>query len=146
MKLTEHFDDWELGVANCQTRLIENARFLCAEILEPIRAHYGVPVRVHDGYRDPAHNLRVGGKGASWHLFLGTQVAADFHVVGVDIKETFDWIRLESKLPFDKAIIEYSGGHPACIHVQVNVTGEPRRLAYKGDTGAGTAYEPMEVA
>jgi zinc D-Ala-D-Ala carboxypeptidase len=146
MQLTQHFSDQELGVVGCDQQLIDNATALCEKLLEPIRAHFNAPVRVHDGYRDSWHNLRVGGKPASWHLFEAGHAAADFHVVGFDLQFVFKWIRLESALPFDKVILEVSGGRPACIHIQVDASESPRRLAYTGSTGAGKDYDPVEVA
>jgi len=151
MQLTEHFTAAELGVLDCDARIVEAARDLCVRILEPIRAHFGAPVRVHSGYRDPKHNARVGGKPLSWHLFMhmagGTQTAVDFDVIGVATDHVFDWMRLHSKLPFDKAILERDrSGRPACMHVQyASGVDSQRRLAYVGSTGAATDYVPVEV-
>ena len=145
MNLTEHFTDAELGVAGADPRLIENAKFLCETILEPIRAQFG-PVKIHDGYRSPEHNASVGGKPTSWHQFDANQAAADFDCLPHDYQAVFDWIRLWSSLPFDKVILESnSAGLPAAIHIQVDTTAAPRRLAYTGSTGAGTAYVPQTV-
>jgi hypothetical protein len=120
MNLTDHFTDAELGVAGCDEQLVENARFLCTAILEPIRAKFG-PVRVHDGYRDPGHNRRVGGKQTSYHLFEWGRAAADIDAVHASVMDLFDWIRLESKLPFDKVIMESNAqGVPATVHIQVD--------------------------
>lgn len=146
MNLTDHFTDAELGVAGCDAQLVENARYLCTEILEPIRAHFG-PVRVHDGYRDTGHNARVGGKPDSFHLFEWGRAAADVDAPHVGLADLFDWLRLESKLPFDKVILESnSQGVAAAIHIQVDRLNPPRRQAYTGHTGNGTTYLPQEVA
>lgn len=145
MQLTEHFQDVELGVAGCDERLIGNAQYLCIELLEPIRARFGA-VRVHDGYRDPAHNACVGGKAASYHLFDDGKAAADIHAVGCTLKQLFDWIRLDSGLSFDKVILECNAqGEPACVHLQIDSNTTPRRLAYTGSTGAGVEYVPAPV-
>ncbi len=145
MQLTEHFSDHELGVAGQESRLLKSAQYLCATLLEPIRTQFG-PVRVHDGYRNPEHNAAVGGKPTSWHQFDGTQSGADFDCPNAGYQQVFDWIRLESGLPFDKVILESNGaGEPRAIHIQVDATATPRRLAYTGSTGAGTVYVPQEV-
>jgi hypothetical protein len=145
MQLTEHFADTELGVAGCEERLIESARSICTELLEPIRAKFG-PVSVHDGYRDPGHNIRVGGKVTSFHLFAGGRSAADISVQNATCDALFDWIRLESGLPFDKAILEFNAtGIPATVHLQIDQLNKPRRLAYTGSTGAGREYTPVPV-
>lgn len=145
MQLTEHFSDYELGVAGLNSRLLTAAQYLCQTLLEPIRSKFG-PVRIHDGYRNPEHNAQVGGKPTSWHQFNGTESAADFDCVNAGFREVFDWIRLESKLPFDKVILESnSAGEPRCIHIQVDANAVPRREAYTGSTGAGTVYTRVDV-
>ena len=145
MNLTEHFTDAELGVVGADQRLIDSATFLCSQILESIRKEFG-PVHVHDGYRSPEHNAAVGGKPTSYHQFNGTQAAADIDVLPTGYQECFDWIRLESGLPFDKVILETNAaGVAAAIHIQVDTATMPRRLAYTGSTGAGTVYVPQEV-
>jgi hypothetical protein len=145
MQLTEHFTDVELGVAGCEQRLIDNAKALCVQLLEPIRAKFG-PVTVDDGYRDPGHNARVGGKAASQHLFEGGNSAADIRVVdppGV----LFDWIRLKSELAFDQVILESSGGVDRCVHVSYDRGKQAQRcMALVGQTGDGKVYMPVKVA
>lgn len=145
MNLTEHFTDAELGVVGCDEQIVENARFICTEILEPIRARFGA-VRVHDGYRDPGHNARVGGKQTSFHLFEWGRAAVDIDAHGA-VVALFDWIRLESKLPFDKVIMESNAqGVPTTVHIQVDRLGAARRQAYTGHTGDGQTYLPQTVA
>ncbi len=147
MQLTPHFSDYELGLAvpSMYSRLLTSAQYLCKTLLEPIRAEFG-PVRIHDGYRDPEHNAAVGGKPDSWHLYNGTESAADFDCSQTSYQTVFNWIRLESELPFDKVILEKNAaGEPRCIHIQIDAAVPPRRLAYTGSTGNGTLYVPVEV-
>jgi hypothetical protein len=145
MQLTSHFSDTELGVAGCEDRIVSNARFLCTEVLEPLRDKFG-PIEVHDGYRPPAHNEQVGGKPNSFHLFEGGHAAADVGSAEASYQELFDWLRLDSGLPFDKVILETGPtGAPACVHIQIDAEEAPRRLAYTGQTGAGTVYVKVEV-
>lgn len=145
MQLTEHFADAELGVAGCEERVVVNARYLCMQVLEPLRAKFG-PINVHDGYRDPQHNARVGGKQASFHLFEDGRAAADVSSRIATCSEIFDWLRLESGLPFDKVILERDkAGYAACVHIQIDMLNAPRREAFTGSTGAGMQYARVEV-
>ncbi len=144
-RLSFHFNESELGVEGADARVKANARYLCEKLLEPIRAKYGLPVFVTSGYRNTEHNQRVGGKSKSFHLYDGDRCAADFKVIGIGVAETFDWLRLESGLPFDKVILESKDGTPTIIHIQAMAKAEPRRLAYVGETGAGKDYRPVEV-
>jgi zinc D-Ala-D-Ala carboxypeptidase len=144
--LSPHFSQRELGVIGCEQRIIDNAIFICMNLMEPIRAHFNSPINVHDGYRDIGHNTRVGGKPTSFHLFDGGKSAADFDITGHGFKEVFDWIRLTSKLAFDKVILETNlAGHPANIHLQVDRNNAPRRQAFIGGTGNSAHYTQVEV-
>lgn len=143
-QLTEHFTQEELGVAGCEERLVDNAEFMARMILEPIHKRFGA-VHVNCGYRDDEHNKRVGGKPTSYHLFKDGRAASDIHVHGCTLVELFDWIRLESKISFDKVILEYSKGQPTVVHIQVDRLNPPRRLAFTGGTGNCQHYEPVEV-
>jgi hypothetical protein len=145
LRLTEHFTNAELGVLGCDARIVANADFLCVSVLEGIHERFGI-VRVHDGYRDTAHNARVGGKPASYHLFDDGHAAADVDAPLVCLQTVFDWLRLHSGLGFDKVILEMNASNvPVCIHVQVDRFKAPRREAYIGHTGAATEYEQVEV-
>ena len=145
MQLTEHFQDTELGVAGCEQRLIDNATYLCNKILEPIRAKFG-PVHIHDGYRDPTHNARVGGVPTSYHMFNGGESAADIDVLPTSNQDLFDWIRLESGLPFDEVIIETDpNGNMGTVHVQINSAANSRRMALIGETAGQSGYTRAQV-
>jgi hypothetical protein len=144
--LTPHFSAEELGVVGCEQRLIDNATFLCATILEPIRQHFQKSISIHDGYRDPDHNARVGGKDASYHLFAGGKAAVDIEVAGYTYRQVFDWIRLQSKLPFDKIILEHTAaGYDATVHIQIDRTATPRRQSFTGGTGDSKQYILVET-
>ena len=146
-QLTPHISQAEMGVLGCDVRLVANAQFLAEKILEPIRDHFEAPLRIHDGYRDPGHNSRVGGKPASFHLFDDGKAAADFDIQGQGLHGVFDWVRLSSELPFDKCILESnSEGIPACVHVQVDSLNPPRRQAFVGGTGASQSYTQVTVS
>jgi hypothetical protein len=119
-QLTPHFADTEPGLtvlAGADSHVIENVTFLCEKVLEPIHDKFGT-VRVHDSYRDPGHNAQVGGKTASFHLCIGGHAAVDVDAPAVSMQVLFDWLRLESKLPFDKVIFEKNKAEiPACVHI-----------------------------
>jgi len=145
MNLSEHFEDTELGVAGCEQRLIDNAQFLCTQILEPLRSKFGAII-INDGYRDPGHNARVGGKPASYHLFEDGKAAADVRAVVATPSQIFDWLRFESDLLFDKVILERNAtGYASVVHVQIDRLNLPRRQAFTGDTGAGQVYQAQFV-
>jgi hypothetical protein len=144
--LTKHFAEKEFAVLGCEARIVENARFLCERILEPLRIHFGVPVVVNSGYRNPEHNKAVGGKPGSWHLFKDGKSAADVVVAGVDVVLVFEWLRLESGLPFDRVIMETNkNGVPVIVHIQVDRNNVPARLGFIGATGDSKSYDEVKV-
>lgn len=145
-KLTEHFTEAELRVDFADHRVKDNAAWLCREVLEPVRAKFGA-VTVTSGYRRAERNKAAGGKKTSFHLYEADKCAADIECPKVSVTELFRWLRMESKLPFDKVIMETNkDGVPQIIHIQAYSKTPPRRLAYIGETGAGTKYVPVEVA
>ena len=124
--------------------VIAFARQFCREILEPIRERFGSVV-ITSGYRCPALNALVHGVPTSDHQWTTERIAADFFAPQADLQQVFDWIRLESKLPFDQVIREHSSGRGGdCIHISYR--SNPRRVAMVGATHNQSGYERVEVA
>ncbi len=109
-------------------------------ILEPIRNHFNVPVRITSGYRNRVYNKSVGGSRDSQHVYTKERCAADIQVPEVPLQQVFDWIRLKSGLLYDQVILERGKlkrhEYDDCIHL--SYVRRPRRLALEGSThGAG---------
>ena len=89
-----------------------------AKLLEEVRDLLGDrPIVVHSGYRCPELNSRIGGSPSSQHL---KGEAADFHVVGMDLRDAFDLIR-RSSIPYGQVILEDGDGdgEPSWIHLSL---------------------------
>lgn len=128
-QLTEHFSLEELtrsdtakarGIDNTPSERTRSTLVrLCREVLEPIRAKYGKPIRVTSGYRCKTLNRAVGGATTSQHV---TGEAADLDV-GVDNRKLFRIIsgmidRKEltvGQLIWEKGTSE----NPAWVHVSL---------------------------
>jgi len=114
-------------------------RILCCQVLEPIRAYAGTALQITSGYRSPAANLAARGVLHSQHEANSQFCAADFAIPGKnDLRDVFDWIRLNSSLPFDQVILEH-GEHCDVIHISWSVA-YLRREALEGATHNQTAY------
>lgn len=90
------------GIKNEPTAIdIERMKFLCVNVLEPIRSHFGL-VRITSGFRCPALNKLLNGDPQSQHL-IGE--AADIKVPGVRNDEVWKFIN-SSNIMFDQLIAE----------------------------------------
>ena len=151
-KLTEHFALEEMTVSPTAKRLgipntptaehIENMRYCCEKILEPVRSKFG-PVTINSSYRAPLVNKAVGGSKTSQHV---NGQAIDFEVKGVSNKVVADWVA--DNLEFDQVILEfYTAGdkNSGWVHASIKKGGGNRKqrlIATKSKAG-GTKYTPV---
>jgi len=145
VNLSPHFTLAELtrtgsGLLNePNTTHIENLRALCEELLEPLRAALGAPVRVTSGYRNARVNARIGGSKTSRHM-LG--LAADIKSGAGDaehilrVLHQLDLLELDQAIGYDPAY----GGH---VHIGLAPQGvTPRRQYLWRDSGGYRAWRP----
>lgn len=104
------------GIKNTPTPAqIESLRKLCVHVLQPVRDHYGQPIRISSGFRSPRLNRAIGGSSTSQH---SKGEAADFEVPGVSNLAVCRW--MEANLNYDQLILEfYTPGVPnsGWVHV-----------------------------
>ena len=136
MKLTSNFSLGELTRSQTATRKgidnepnaeqLANLTALCECILQPVRNHFGMPVRVSSGLRVPELNSAIGGSTTSDHC---KGMAADIEIPGVDNKELAQWV--VDNLEFRQVILEfYKSGVPdsGWVHVSYN-SGDNKKQA-----------------
>lgn len=129
MQLSKHFALHEFtrsqtasrrGIANNPGPAeIRALRMLCERVLEPVREHFGKPIRISSGYRGPKLNRAIGGSRTSQHM---KGEAADFEIAGVSNVEVCRW--MEANLNYDQLILEfYTPGQPnsGWVHVSYRV-------------------------
>jgi zinc D-Ala-D-Ala carboxypeptidase len=111
-ELTRSDTAMRLGIANIPEEGGTNLlRRVCNEILEPVRAHFGRPVRVNSGYRSIQLNARIPGSSNTSEDTLC--MAADFEVDGVSNLDTAQWMRNGGLAGFGQLILEaYTSGDP----------------------------------
>ena len=94
----------------------ENLTHLVKNVLQPLRTHFGVPIRVTSGYRSPALNRAIGGSPSSWHSH---GCAADIQIPSgkVSLKTVFEYIY--NNLPYTELIAEGidRNGRVSWVHV-----------------------------
>jgi hypothetical protein len=134
-KLSEHFSLGELIRSAMAERkhidntppdeIAENLKYLCQQVLEPIRQHYGKPFRPNSCYRSPELNTAIGGSANSQHC---KGEAVDIEVPGVSNYDLARWV--EQNLEFDQLILEcYCPGEPTSgwVHVSLKSSGQTNR-------------------
>ena len=145
MKLSEHLELSEVirsesakrnGISNMPTaEHIENFKILATKVFEPIREHFGVPIRISSGYRSSELNKCVGGSATSQHS-SGEAIDIDQDQTTIANKQVFEYIK--DNLSFDQLINEFNY---AWIHVSYKANGKQRGEvleAYK--LGTATKY------
>jgi zinc D-Ala-D-Ala carboxypeptidase len=120
MNLTPHFSLAEMTVSEWASRNgvsnnpgeAETAalKLLCEEVLEPIRANFGLPVIVTSGYRSPRVNKAIKGAPTSQHV---KGQAADIRVPGIPNLTLCRWVH--QHLNYDQLIYEF--GETGWCHV-----------------------------
>ena len=112
MKLSENFSLDEvirsatatkLGIDNIpEQEHLDNLQVVIDEIAQPLRDHFGKPVRINSGYRSPALNEAIGGSKKSQH---SKGEALDLEIDGVSNMEVAGWIT--ENCDYDQVILEF---------------------------------------
>ena len=149
MKLSTHLDLSEVtrsesakrnGISNMPTpEHIENFKLLAEKIFEPVREHFGVPIRISSGYRSKELNAKIGGSATSQHC-KGQAVDIDMDATTITNKQVFDYIK--DNLPFDQLIWELGNeDNPDWVHVSYVL--KPRKQILKAfKMNGATKYFP----
>lgn len=135
VQISPHFTLYELTHTESRV-LLERNTFLGSQKLETLAALCGMlehvrvllgghPLAIHSGFRCPELNQSIGGAAHSQHL---TAQAADFHVIGLPLREAFDRIRhAADQIKFGQLILEgHNGVDFTWIHLSL---GAPWRAA-----------------
>ena len=148
MKLSANFSVSELTRSQTATRKgidnspneeqLESLKDLCENVLQPIREHFGMPVRISSGLRVPELNAAIGGSTTSDHC---KGMAADIEIPGVDNKELAEWIG--ANLEFRQVILEfYTAGDPdsGWVHVSYNKDDNKQQVLTATKQNGKTVY------
>ena len=107
-------------------RVRENLRYLCFDVLQPLREHVGKPIVVNSGYRSKEVNRLVGGVKNSQHL---TGEAADLRIESTKQgREWAEWIM--ENCDFDQMLLE-SNGKSVWLHVSAKRDKSLNRRVFK---------------
>ena len=152
MQLSEHFNLKEFTKSETAIRKridntpnaahAENLKNVCEKILEPVRNHFGKPVRINSGYRGPALNAAVGGSSKSQHC---NGEAVDFEIDGLPNPDLAKWV--SENCDFDQIILEFydpkEGPNSGWVHASYTSSGPNRKQKLTAVTVNGkTVYKP----
>ena len=152
MQLSEHFNLKEFTKSETAIRKridntpnadhAQNLKNVCEKILEPVRNHFGKPVRINSGYRGPALNSAVGGSSKSQHC---NGEAVDFEIDGLPNPELAKWV--SENCEFDQIILEFydpkEGPNSGWVHASFTTKGPNRKQKLTAVTEGGkTVYKP----
>ena len=152
MQLSEHFNLKEFTKSETAIRKridntpnsehAQNLKNVCEKILEPVRKHFGKPVRINSGYRGPALNTAVGGSSKSQHC---NGEAVDFEIDGLPNPDLAKWVA--ENCEFDQIILEFydpkEGPNSGWVHASYTSKGANRKQKLTAVTEKGkTVYKP----
>jgi hypothetical protein len=132
------------GISNMPTpEHIENFKKLAENVFEPIREHFGVPIRLSSGYRSAALNKAVGGASSSQHC-KGEAIDIDMDGTSITNKQLFDFVK--DNVNFDQMIWEFgTDANPDWVHVSYNSDGAQRKQILRAvKSGGTTKYLPFK--
>ena len=126
MKLSAHLELSEVirsdsakrnGISNMPTpEHIENFKLLAEKVFEPIREHFGVPIRISSGYRSKELNDKTKGASKTSDHCFGRAIDIDNDGTSITNKQIFDFIK--DNLKYKQLIFEFgTDENPAWVHV-----------------------------
>jgi hypothetical protein len=126
MKLSAHLDLSEVtrsdsakrnGISNMPTpEHIENFKILAEKVFEPIREHFGVPIRISSGYRSKELNDKTKGASKTSDHCFGRAIDIDNDGTSITNKQIFNFIK--DNLKYKQLIFEFgTDENPAWVHV-----------------------------
>jgi zinc D-Ala-D-Ala carboxypeptidase len=142
MDLSKHFTLEEFCHSQTAARLaidnipndiqIQAMRNLCIAVLEPLRAHFNLPVVIDSGYRCPMLNSSIPNSSTSSQHMLGE--AADIIIPGITLTDIFNFIK--DNLEFDQIIYEGTW-----VHVSYRLVGNRKQALEATFSSNGVSYE-----
>lgn len=129
------------GIRNAPNdAIIYNMKILAERVFEPLRNHFGVPIKVNSFYRSQRLNKVIGGSSESQHC-KGQAIDIDDTYGGLTNKDIFEWI--VNNLDYDQIIWEFGNTtNPDWVHVSYVSPEKNRNRKLKAlRKGGRTIYE-----
>ena len=110
-----------LGIDNTPSKeAMKNLERLVSRVLDPLREHWGLPIRVTSGYRCPELNDEVGGVEDSYHMEgCAVDISATDPARNVELMSLIRAMHLVGKLALTEC---YLGPKAKYIHIALDRT------------------------
>ena len=116
--------------------IIQTMQATALNVFEPVREHFGVPIRINSFYRSVKLNQAIGGATSSQHC-LGEAIDIDDILGGVTNAQIFQFIR--SNVDFDQLIWEFGDdNNPDWVHVSYKGPGANRKNVLRAKRNPST--------
>lgn len=156
MQLSEHLSLNEVTTSSTAKRLgidnnptqehLNNLKLVAENVFEPIRKHFGKPIKVSSGYRSKALNDATPGSSSTSQHCSGEALDLDQDgmTTGVTNKMVFEYIK--NNMNFDQLIWEFgTDENPDWVHVSWESTGKQRKMILKATRVNGSPkYSPYQ--
>lgn len=120
---------------------LESLKKLAEKVFQPVRDHFGKPIRISSGFRSEGLNKKIKGSATSQHC---KGEAIDIDMDGTDITNASIFEYIKNNIEFDQLIWEFgTDKNPDWVHVSYKEGANRKSIlkAYK-DNGR-TKYKPM---
>ena len=117
---------------------IENMKLLAENIFEPLREHFGVPIKIESFFRSPKLNKMIGGSSSSQHP-KGQAIDIDDDYGKITNADIFYFIK--ENLDFDQLIWEFgTDQNPDWVHVSYISENSNRNQVLRAFKSKGKTY------
>lgn len=131
-----------LGIDNAPPpEILATMKITAEKLFEPLREHFGQPIRIISFYRCPALNKAVGGAKKSDHM-LGKAIDVE-GTNGVTNADIFRYFK-EHDVPCSKVIWEFgTDQEPDWVHISYDEGNNRRQFLRARKVKGKTVYEPF---
>jgi hypothetical protein len=118
---------------------LRNMQRVAFKVFEPLRNHFGKPIKIESFFRSYELNKAIGGSPNSQHM-KGEAIDIDDDFGYVSNYDMFYWIA--ENLNFDQLIYEFGNKHnPAWVHVSLKESGNRKKISIAFKSNGYTKYK-----
>lgn len=120
----------KLGIDNTPNiDQLKSMKLAACRVFEPVRNHFGKPIRINSFFRSQELNKAIGGARNSQHMKGEAIDMSAIPSTGLTNSQIFNWIK--DNLEFDQLIWEYGNiNNPAWVHVSFSAEKNRNQILY----------------